>query len=228
MRSYCVSNANHQHTTDEQDYDISLVVGSIFNYTPQDDREMYEEERELVAQLQDYLRQEGIEYDFMANPGAVIWEGGIKRYGDLYRLSQVAIYLEQGHDITPLLNKKFDENEDIDPLLSKVLEEEIPTRFPHFIRPDGDPFYYIPVEFSSPIDLFFDDEDEDDERESDDESVERISVGSASALQRELYQLHGYLMQMQVPEKHPVMRCLAALRQAAELSVSNDLPITVW
>lgn len=222
-----MSNANHKPTQDDQDYDISLVVGSIFNYTPQDDREMYEEERELVAQLQDYLRQEGVEYDFMANPGAIIWEGGIKQYGDLYRLSQVAVYLEQGHDITPLLNKKFDENEEIDPLLSKVLEEEIPTRFPHFIRPDGDPFYYIPVEFPAPIDLFFDDE-EDEEHDGDDESVERISVGSASALQRELYQLHGYLMQMQVPEKHPVMRCLASLRQAAELSVSNDLPITVW
>ena len=223
-----MSNANHKHGQDEQDYDISLVVGSIFNYTPQDDREMYEEERELVAQLQDYLRQDGIEYDFMANPGTVIWEGGIRQYGDLYRLSQVAVYLEQGRDITPLLNKKFDEDEDIDPLLSKVLEEEIPTRFPHFIRPDGDPFYYIPVEFPNPIDLFFDDEEKDEHDDDDDESVERISVGSASALQRELYQSHSYLSQMQVPEKHPVMRCLASLRQAAELSVSNDLPITVW
>lgn len=221
-----MSNANHKHTPDEQDYDISLVVGSIFNYTPQDDREMYEEERELVAQLQDYLRQEGIEYDFMANPGTVIWEGGINSYGDLYRLSQIAVYLEQGQDITPLLNKKFAEDEDIDPLLSKVLEEELPTRFPHFIRPDGDPFYYIPVEFPNPIDLFFD--DEDDAADDEDAGAERISVGSASALQRELYQLHGYLVQMQVPAKHPVMRCLAALRQAAELSVSNDLPITVW
>lgn len=228
MRSSYVSNPNHKPSTDEQDFDISLVVGSIFNYTPQDDREMYDEERELVEQLQDYLRQEGIQYDFMANPGTVIWEGGIKRYGDLYRLSQVAVYLEQGRDITPLLNKKFDEDEEIDPLLSKVLEGDIPTRFPHFIRPDGDPFYYVPVEFANPIDLFFDDEDDDDEAHDDDESVERISVGSSSALQRELYQLHSYMTQMQVPVKHPVMQCLAALRQAAELSVSNDLPITVW
>jgi hypothetical protein len=76
--------------------------------------------------------------------------------------------------------------------------------------------------------LFFDDEDDDAAADDEDAGAERISVGSASALQRELYQLHGYLVQMQVPAKHPVMRCLAALRQAAELSVSNDLPITVW
>ena len=61
-----MSNANHkQNRADEQENEISLVVGSLFNYSPAEDRESYEEEREWVQQLQDSLRQEGVIIDFL-------------------------------------------------------------------------------------------------------------------------------------------------------------------
>ncbi|RLT24306.1 MAG: hypothetical protein DWI30_01545 [Chloroflexi bacterium] len=225
-----MSNANHkQNRADEQDNEIALVVGSLFNYTPAEDRESYEEEREWVQQIQDSLRQEGVIIDLMTNPGVQIWEGGIRRYGDLYRLSQAAAYIEQGMDITPLLNKKFTEDEDLDPILKQIIEGDLDTQFPHFIKPDGDPFFYLPIEFTDPIIIpveaeegfEFDEEDEDGEDDF-------VSFGSSPRLQRELYVLNNWLVQMQVPATHPVMRCLASLRQAAELSVTNDLPIVVW
>ena len=225
-----MSNANHkQNRADEQDNEIALVVGSLFNYTPAEDRESYEEEREWVQQIQDSLRQEGVIIDLMTNPGVQIWEGGIRRYGDLYRLSQAAAYIEQGMDITPLLNKKFTEEEDLDPILKQIIEGDLDTQFPHFIKPDGDPFFYLPIEFTDPIIIpveaeegfEFDEEDEDGEDDF-------VSFGSSPRLQRELYVLNNWLVQMKVPATHPVMRCLASLRQAAELSVTNDLPIVVW
>lgn len=223
-----MSNANHkQNRADEQDNEITLVVGSVFNYTPAEDRESYEEEREWVQQLQDTLRQEGVVIDLMTNPGVQIWEGGIRRYGDLYRLSQAAVYIERGMDITPLLNKKFTEEEDIDPILQQIIEGELETQFPHFIKPDGDPFFYLPVEFAEPIIIPIEPE-EGDEFDEDDDDDNVVSFGSSPRLQQELYRLSMLLVQMQVPANHPIMRCLASLRQAAELSITSDLPIAVW
>lgn len=223
-----MSNANHkQNRADEQDNEITLVVGSVFNYTPAEDRESYEEEREWVQQLQDTLRQEGVVIDLMTNPGVQIWEGGIRRYGDLYRLSQAAVYIERGMDITPLLNKKFTEEEDIDPILQQIIEGELETQFPHFIKPDGDPFFYLPVEFAEPIIIPIEPE-EGDEFDEDDDSDNVVSFGSSPRLQQELYRLSMLLVQMQVPANHPIMRCLASLRQATELSITSDLPIAVW
>ncbi len=225
-----MSNANHkQNRADEQENDLTLVVGSIFNYSPAEDRESYEEEREWIQQLQDSLRQEGVVIDLMTNPGVQIWEGGIRRYGDLYRLSQAAAYIDQGKDITPLLDKKFTEEEDPDPILQKIIAGELDTQFPHFIKPDGEPFFYLPVEFAEPLffPIEYDDEftfDEEDEDEGDD----FVSFGSSPRLHLELNLLNTKLLQMQVPASHPIMRCLASLRQAAELSITNDLPIAVW
>lgn len=224
-----MSNANHkQNHADDQDNEISLVVGSLFNYSPAEDRESYEEERGRVQQLQDSLRQEGVIIDLMTNPGVSIWEGGIRRYGDLYRLSQAAAYIEQGMDITPLLNKKFTEEEDLDTILKQIIEGELDTQFPHFIKPDGDPFFYLPVEFVDPIIIPVETEEGFESDEDEDEGDDFVSFGSSPRLQHELYILNNLLAQMQVPANHPIMRCLASLRQAADLSVSNDLPIVVW
>ena len=225
-----MSNANHkQNHADDQDNEISLVVGSLFNYSPAEDRESYEEEREWVQQLQDSLRQEGVIIDLMTNPGVQIWEGGIRRYGDLYRLSQAAAYIEHGKDITSLLNNKFTEEEDLDPILKQIIEGDLDTQYPHFIKPDGDPFFYLPIEFADPIIIPVEAEegfefDEEDEDEGDD----FVSFGSSPRLHLELNLLNMRLLQMQVPINHPIMRCLASLRQAAELSITNDLPIVVW
>src|ERR1044071_2315006 len=82
--------------------ELDLVVGSMFTARPEEDRELYEEEREWLSDIQDLLREEGIEVDLLSRPGVEIWEGGIERFMDLYQLRLLAAYLEQGQDITSL------------------------------------------------------------------------------------------------------------------------------
>jgi hypothetical protein len=86
----------------------------------------------------------------------------------------------------------------------------------------------LPVEFADPIIIPVEAEEGFEFDEDEDEGDDFVSFGSSLRLHRELYNLNNLLMQMQVPVNHPVMRCLASLRQAAELSVTNDLPIVVW
>lgn len=210
---------------DNQDYEISLVVGSIFTFTPEEDRAAFEEEREWISELQDNLRESGVVVDLLANPGVSIWEGGISSYGDLYRLRQVAAYIENGQDITSLLSTKVTEDEDVDPLLVQIFSDELETQFPHLIKHQGDSGYYLPVDFAEPIWIVGEDE-MDEIIEEDDEEI--FAFGSSPALQRELHQLSMILNQMRIPTRHPVMRCLEAFREAINVSVQNDLPLIIW
>ena len=57
---------------------------------------------------------------------------------------------------------------------------------------------------------------------------EIFAFGSSTALQRELHQLSIILNQMRVPNRHPIMRCLEAFREAVNISVQNDLPLVIW
>lgn len=214
---------------DDQDYEISFVVGSIFTFTPEEDRAAFEEERDWVSELQDNLRESGVVVDLLANPGTTIWEGGVSSYGDLYRLRQVAAYIENGQDITPLLSTKVTEDEEVDPLLARIFSEELETQFPHLIKHQGDSGYYLPVDFADPIWIVGEDYNMDEIMEQDwDEDEEIFAFGSSTALQRELHQLSMILNQMRVPARHPVMRCLEAFREAVSISVQNDLPLIIW
>src|SRR5689334_22415967 len=82
--------------------ELDLVVGSMFTTTPDEDRELFEDEREWLSDIQDLLREEGVEVDLLSRPGVEIWEGGIDRFMDLYQLRQLAAYLELDRDIAPL------------------------------------------------------------------------------------------------------------------------------
>ena len=73
--------------------ELDLLVGSMFNTRPEEDRAQYEEEREWLSDIQDLLREEGVEVDLLSRPGVEIWEGGIDRYIDLYQLRQLAAQL---------------------------------------------------------------------------------------------------------------------------------------
>jgi hypothetical protein len=55
-----------------------------------------------------------------------------------------------------------------------------------------------------------------------------VSVGSSIALQRELVALEPLLQKAGVPEPSAPYRCLKALREAADQSVNNGLPIIIW
>jgi hypothetical protein len=206
--------------------ELDLVVGSMFTTRPEEDRELFEDEREWLSDIQDLLREEGVEVDLLSRPGVEIWEGGIDRFMDLYLLRQIAAYLEQGRDIAPLLKAGPPSDGEPDLLLVAIWDGEQTTRFPHLINHQADGGYYLPVDFPEPIWL----EAEDDEpSESEAEADEPfISFGSSVGLQRELAELAGMLQQAGATAQSAPVRCLQALRTAADQSVANELPIIVW
>ncbi len=204
---------------------LDLVVGSMFTTRPNEDREMYEDEREWLSDIQDLLREEGVEVDLLARPGVEIWEGEIERFIDLYLLRQLAAHLDQGRDVAGLLAAGPPADGEPDPLLVAIWDGEQTTRFPHLINHQADGGYYLPVDFAEPIWL---EADEEDVAEGDDAADAFISFGSSVGLQRELAELSGLLQQAGVSPNSPPFRCLSVLRDAADVSVANDLPIIVW
>ena len=209
--------------------ELDLVVGSMFTTRPEEDRELFDDEREWLSDIQDLLREEGVEVDLLSRPGVEIWEGGIERFMDLYQLRQIAAYLELDHDIAPLLKDGPPSDGDPDPLLAAIWDGEQPTRFPHLINHQADGGYYLPVDFAEPIWLEAEEEPteaDDDEDVEDDEPF--ISFGSSVGLQRELAELAGMLQQAGVPSQSAAARCLQVMRTAADQSVANGLPIIVW
>lgn len=206
--------------------ELDLLVGSIFTTRPEEDRDLFEEEREWLSDIQDLLREEGIEADLLSRPGVEIWEGGIEHFMDLYQLRLIAAYLENDRDIAPILDPNTDLETEPDPLLAAIWEDEQPTRFPHLINHQADGGYYLPVDFREPVWLEFEEEASDNGEEEVEEPV--VSFGSSVGLQRELVELQGMLQQANISEKSAPYRCLVVLRQAADQSVANDLPIIVW
>jgi hypothetical protein len=205
--------------------ELDLVVGSMFTTRPEEDRDLYEDEREWLSDIQDLLREEGVEVDLLSRPAVEIWEGGIDRFMDLYQLRQIAAFLEQGRDVSALIKAGPPSDGDPDPLLVAIWDGEQPTRFPHLINHQADGGYYLPVDFAEPIWLEAEEEPTEDEDEDDDHF---ISFGSSVGLQRELAELDTMLQQARVPSQSSVVRCLQVLRTAADQSVANELPIIVW
>jgi hypothetical protein len=205
--------------------ELDLVVGSMFTTRPDEDRELYDEERDWLSDIQDLLREEGVEVDLLSRPGVEIWEGGIEHFMDLYQLRQLAAYLEQGRDVASLLSAGAPIDGEPDPLLVAIWDGEQTTRFPHLINHQADGGYYLPVDFSEPIWL---EADEDAVAEDEESEDPYISFGSSVGLQRELTELDGLLRQAGVPSDSAPVHCLRILREAADQSVSNDLPIIVW
>lgn len=205
--------------------ELNLLVGSIFTTQPDEDHARFEEEKEAVAELQDLLREEGIEVDLLSRPGVEVWEGGIERFSDLYHLLLLAAYLEQGRDVTQLRNTKNALTDEPDPLLVSIWEGKQPTRFPHLINHQAEGGYYLPVDFPEPIWLKSDQEEQDPE---DQDENTMICFGSSIALQRELGELATMFQKAGVPESSKPGRCLSVLSTAASQSVTTDLPIIIW
>ncbi len=205
--------------------ELDLVVGSMFTTRPEEDRELYEDEREWLSDIQDLLREEGVEVDLLSRPGVELWEGGIDRFMDLYQLRQLAAYLEQGRDVSELLKAGPPTDGEPDPVLVAIWDGDQTTRFPHLINHQADGGYYLPADFAEPIWL---EADEESIAEEDDPEDPYISFGSSVGLQRELAELASMLQQVGVSSSSAPFRCLQVLREAADQSIANDLPIIVW
>ncbi len=203
--------------------EIDLVVGSMITTRPDEERESYEEEREWAQDVQDLLREEGVEVDLLTQPGTEVWEGGIDTFYDLYQLKRLAAHLERSEDVQPILNTPALDGEEVDDLLADIWDDEVETRFPHLIKHQGDGGYYLPVDFPEPIWVDFGEADEAETLEED----TAVSFGSSVRLQRELMELEGLFKQAKVP-RGGAHHALEVLKTAAERSVNTSLPIILW
>ena len=205
--------------------ELDLVVGSMITATPEEDRDAYEEEREWLQDVQDLLREEGIEVDLLSQPGTEVWEGGIESFYDLYQLRRLAAHLERGDDVSSLLRDENTDSEEVDDLLADIWDDEVETRFPHLIKHQGDGGYYLPVDFAEPIWIDYGDEEDEDEETQEEDSA--VSFGSSVALMRELTEVEQLFQQANVPQAGP-RKALQVLRTAAQQSIDNGLPIILW
>jgi hypothetical protein len=207
--------------------ELDLVVGSMLTSTPDEDRESYEEEREWLQDVQDLLREEGVEVDLLSQPGVEVWEGGIERFYDLYQLRRLAAHLELGENVDAILSEGGVGDEEVDDLLADIWDDEATTRFPHLIKHQGDGGYYLPVEFAEPIWVDYGEEEDMDGMEMPDEET-AVSFGSSVALLRELTEVDQLLQQANVPAGSGPRKALEVLRVAAQQSMSTGLPIILW
>ncbi len=205
--------------------ELDLVVGSMITAHPDEDRDAFEEEREWLQDVQDLLREEGVEVDLLSQPGTEVWEGGIRSFYDLYQLRRLAAHLERGDDVSMLLGGASVDGEDVDDLLADIWDDEVPTRFPHLIKHQGDGGYYLPVEFAEPIWVEYGEGDEDEDEDFEEDNA--VSFGSSVALLRELTEVEELLNRGKVPMGGP-REALQILKAAAEQSVNTGLPIILW
>jgi hypothetical protein len=205
--------------------ELDLVVGSLITTRPNEDREQYEDEREWLQDVQDLLRDEGVEIDLLSQPGTEVWEGGIRSFYDLHQLQRLAAHLERGEDIKTVLGGASADGEEVDELLADIWDEEAPTKFPHLIKHQGDGGYYLPVDFAEPIWVEYDEDVNDDEASYEGENA--VSFGSSVALLRELTELEELFQRNNVPMGGP-RQALQVLKTAAEQSVNHTLPIILW
>ena len=212
---------------DESMNELDLVVGSMITTRPDEDREQYEEERDWLQEVQEMLRDEGVEVDLVSQPGTEVWEGGIRSITDLYDLQRLAAHLEQGEDIQSLLTTAtVDGEEVVDDLLADIWDNEVETRFPHLIKHQVDGGYYLPVDFPEPIWADYGDEEDTDGADVSDEDT-TVSFGSSVALLRELTEVEELFRQNNVPVGGP-RQALQVLRTAAQQSIDHGLPIILW
>ncbi len=201
---------------------LDLVVGSMISVSPDEDRAMYEEEKSWVEDVQDLLRDEGIDVNLTSAPGTEEWVGGIDAFADLYNLRRFAAHLERGNDVSAL---NANDEDEIDPLLADIWEGAEPTKFTHLINHQGEGGYYLPVDFDEPIWLSYEGEESDEE---DWEEEEVVSFGSSVALARELNELEPMLAKVSGADAESALKALRTFREAAAKSIEFKLPLILW
>jgi hypothetical protein len=199
--------------------ELDLVVGSLVRVRPDEDREAFEEEHEMVSLVQDQLHEQGIMVDLLAQPGVEVWENGIETVGALYQLSRLATHLEQGNDISDVLADGPVLYDELDRAVTDVWDDLVPTQFSHLVHLQGINSYYLPADFAQPLWLPF----ENEEGEEDE-----AFFGSSVRLQRELSDLREMFQKANISPNSDAHRCLDVLHEAASQSLRHNLPVIVW
>ncbi|GAC1384037.1 MAG: hypothetical protein NVS4B8_02070 [Herpetosiphon sp.] len=206
--------------------ELDLVVGSMITTKPEEDREQYEEEKDWLQDVQDLLREEGIEVDLLSNPASEVWEGSIESFYDLYQLRRLAAHMERGDAALEILRDTGADADEVDPLLVEIWDDQTTTRFPHLIKHQGDGGYFLPVEFAEPI-WVEGEEEELEEGDLDEDDDNAVSFGSSIRLLHELTELEELFQTHKVPVGG-VSNALQVLKAAAQQSVTHKLPIILW
>lgn len=207
-------------------HELDLVVGSMITVRPEEDQAMYNEEKAWLEDVQDLLREEGIQVDLVSRPGAEVWEGGIESFNDLYTLRRLAAHAERGNDLAGVAAEPSDEDE-VDPLLADIWEGAEQTKFLHLINHQGEGGYYLPVDFPEPIWLSYGEEEEEEAEEDEEWNDEVVSFGSSVALLRELTDLETLLGAAGANAEQALVT-LRTLREAAQKSIEHELPVILW
>lgn len=198
--------------------ELDLVVGSLINVRPDEDLAEFEEQRDVVSEMQDLLRERGIVVDLLSHPGTEVWEGSIETLGSLYQLSRLAARLERGAEIQGVLEDgPVIYDNDLDRFVTDIWDEQVKTRFAHLINLQGTGSYYLPIAFDLPLWL-------PAALEDDDEAY----IGSAVMLQKELTEVADMLRAAGVPVQSQAFQCLNMLRTGAAQSIQYDMPLIVW
>jgi ABC-type transport system substrate-binding protein len=199
--------------------ELDLVVGSMITVRPDEDRAAYDEEYASVAEVQDQLREEGLDVDLLSQPGTEVWEGSLANMGALYQLSRFAARIEHEQEVADVIEDGPVIYDDLDRAVTDVWDELVKSRFQHLINLQGINSYYMPADFDQPIWLSFEDEDGEEDN---------AFFGSSARLQGELVELAPLLIKAGVASNSDAYRCLELLREAAAKSLEFALPIIVW
>lgn len=212
----------------EQFSELDLVVGSMITVSPDEGSKAYEEEVEWVSDVQELLKEQGVDVDLLSRPGVEVWEGGIQSFYDLYQLRRLAAHLETGNIISFDELEKKDEGEDVDNLLAAIWDEESSTKFPHLIKHQGDGGYYLPASFpaSLPEPIWIDYSDEEEEAELLEEEP-AFSFGSSIELLNELTEIEQLAAKSAIPQGR-WHTALITLQTACQQSIQHKLPIILW
>jgi hypothetical protein len=199
--------------------ELDLVVGSLITVREAENRKIFKQQQAIAEQIQAQLHGAGIDYDFLFEPGTVVWTGSIETLDALYHLQRLAVRLEHGRDVAQVLAEGPVLTDDLDSMVTNIWEQRKTTQFPHLLYLKGINSYYLPLDFSQALWLPFKNiHNEQDE----------AYFGSAIRLQKELAVLKVMLDGIELSSDSPTYRCFETLLTASTLSQQARLPAIIW
>lgn len=211
---------------------IDLTVGSLYTVTPAEDPSRFAEETEWLRGLQALLESEGVHLDLLSRPGESVLTESVGTFADLYHLRVLAVWSEEGRDLSAITKSAVTLGDEPDPLLAATWNGDRETRYEHLINHSFEGGYYLPVDFEAPIWVEGEDDEEDGESNGEAEPPDSfddiICFGSSIALARELAELRAALAERSVPEGLAAVRALTILERVVGESVKQKLPLIVW
>ena len=100
---------------------LDLVVGSLITVREAENRKIFKQQQAIAEQIQAQLHGAGIDYDFLFEPGTVVWTGSIETLDALYHLQRLAVRLEHGRDVAQVLAEGPVLTDDLDSMVTNIM-----------------------------------------------------------------------------------------------------------